>query len=198
MDLIPNYLRLQFEQACANMKKQVKDYHNKENTMETIAPTNVIAFHYTNAKIDYNPIVLVTHVEVGYIGGYNLNYYNDSGLTYRKYTRSFMENIKNLTNEIIPAHPKDSRLVDHDKGPKIRSLKEMIMDCAEVYENTYADFRQYIIRKDVENIVIAATLAEAGDYRKCLRKLQGLDTIVRDHITDEVWDALQGATGVIV
>lgn len=82
----------------------------------TIAPTNVITFTYLNAGDDANPVVLVTGVSEDHVMGYNLNYYKEKGLAFRKYTRCFMSNVENLTENSLK--PKVLKFKDLAIGTK--------------------------------------------------------------------------------
>jgi len=86
----------------------------------TIALTNVITFNYSSGN-DASPIVLVTGVDDKYITGYNLNYHKEQGLTYRKYLRTAMSNVQNMTEEILEAakaKTNPTQFKDFKKGQK--------------------------------------------------------------------------------
>ena len=158
-----------------------------------ISPTNVITFEYANNSNDTYPVVLVISVDDKYIQGINLNYLgnNKDDLTFRKYLRMYMDDIRNITEEIIPVPKK----VSPDKV-SVKTFNSpaaiLLYDDAVRYKNTYDSMPEHVIDSDVKDLLRAADLAENGKNKEALRVLQRLDTIVRDFVDENVWDLLSG------
>lgn len=89
-----------------------------------IAVTNVVTFRYLNAGQDQNPVVLVTGVSDEFIWGYNLNYYKADGLMFRKYSRSSIIDLENLTEQAIDSQKPKPKLFAKDLkiGQKFKFL----------------------------------------------------------------------------
>jgi len=80
----------------------------------------VISFRYNNANDDKNPVVLVTGVSEDHVMGYNINYFRGGDLAFRKYSRIYMTEVRNLTEEAIAPKPKKLTIRDLKIGDKFK------------------------------------------------------------------------------